>query len=202
MRKLILIILSLALIIAGCLKNPFDSREGDDPAGSSGTWETPATPEMVLTNLVFAYNETNIQNYQLCFADSFVFSASEDSIEAEAEGNGHLFRYWDKAVEISATENLFSTITAENNRMTLTLSPSPDIADSVIGDSAAVLYRNYTLRVVTIDSENVDTTIIEGLASFSSSRTIFNWWSIYYWKEMPYPGTDISWAEFKAEYRN
>jgi hypothetical protein len=49
---------------------------------------------------------------------------------------------------------------------------------------------------------DTDTTIIQGLASFSSSRTLFNWWSIYFWQEMPYGGTDYDWANLKAEYRN
>jgi len=191
----------MVILVSGCLKNPFATREGPEPAGSRGTWETPATPEVVLVNLMFAYNEMNIQNYQLCFADEFIYSATEDSIEAEVQGNGHLFQFWDKSVEISTAENLFASLDAEDSNVDLILSPAADYPDS-IGDSLAVLYRNYTLRIITPEDFSPDTTVIECLVSFSASRTLFSWWSIYFWKELPYPGTDISWADFKAEYRN
>jgi len=187
--------------LGGCLKNPFDTRGAQEPAGSSGTWDTPATPEQVLINMIFAYNEKNIQNYQLCFGNDFIYSATEDSIEAEAQGNGYLFQNWDKSVEISVAENLFASFAAEGNYLDMVLSPSSDYPDS-IGDSLAVLYREYSLRIVTTDSLRADTTIIQGLVSFSSSRALFNWWSIYFWQEIPFDGTDYSWANFKAEFRN
>lgn len=201
MKKTFLIVLTVILGLGGCLKNPVATRDAQDPAGSTGTWDTPATPEQVLINMIYAYNEKNIQNYQLCFANDFIFSATEDSIEAEAQGNGYLFRGWDKSVEVSVTENLFPSFTAEGNSLDMVLSPSSDYPDS-IGDSLAVMYREYSLRIVTADSLDADTTIIQGLVSFSSSRNPFNWWSIYFWQEIPFDGTDYSWANLKAEYRN
>jgi len=201
LKKALLIALITALGLGGCLKNPIDTRQAQEPAGSSGTWDTPATPEQVLINMIFAYNEKNIQNYQLCLANDFIFSAPEDSIEADAQGNGQLFRDWDKGVEVSVTENLFASLVAEGDYLDIVLSPSSDYPDS-IGDSLAVLYREYSLRTVTVDSLSADTAIIQGLAAFSSSRTLFNWWSIYFWKELPFSGTDYSWANFKAEFRN
>lgn len=187
--------------LSGCLKDPFTTRHSQEPAGSTGTWETPSTPDVVLLNLLYAYNEKNIQNYQLCLADDYVFSATEDSIEAEASGNPALFQFWDKAAEVSATENIFASVAAGNQYLDLILSPSQEYPDS-LGDSLAVIYRNYILRIVTYDSLAVDTTYIEGAASFSLLRTLFNWWSIYLWKELPVPGNEYDWAEYKAEYRN
>lgn len=201
MRRVLILLSMVFILVSGCLKNPFNSRQSQDPAGSTGTWETPATPEVVLLNLLFAYNEMNIQNYQLCFADDYVFSASQDSIEAEAEGNGYLFRLWDKSVEVSATENMFVHFSVENRSLDLILSQSTDYPDS-IGDSLAVLYRDYIIRIIEIDSLQADTVRIEGLVSFSTSRTLFNWWSIYQWNEIPTSGDSYRWADFKAEYRN
>jgi len=191
----------ITILSAGCIKNPFATRTGEDPAGTTGTWETPATPEVVLINLLYAYTELNIQNFQLCFSDDFVFSASEDSIEAISEGNGYLFTYWTKDVEVAATENIFSTYTDSSQSLALILSQSSDYPDS-IGDSLAVMYRNYIIRIISTDSLGTDTTLIEGLASFSASKTLFNWWSIYMWSELPSSGTETSWADFKAGYRN
>ncbi len=201
MRKAAIFLIVLALTFSACIKSPFGTRDSQEPAGSSGTWETPATPEVLILNFLFAYNEMNIQNYQLCFSDDFRFSSTQDSIEAEGEGNGYLYRYWDKAAEVSAAENTFATFAAENRHLDLILSPSTDYPDS-IGDSLAVLYRDYIVRIVDIDSLSADTTLIEGLASFSVSRSLFNWWSVYLWKEIPVSGSDYNWADFKAEYRN
>jgi hypothetical protein len=195
-----MIILIPTLLLSGCLKNPFATRNSQEPAGSTGTWETPATPEVVLLNLLFAYNEMNIQNYQLCFSDDYVFSASQDSIEAEAEGNGYLFAFWNKSVEVSATENMFTSFAADDSSsFFLSLNPSSDYPDS-IGDSLAVLYREYVIAISTVNQSVPDT--IQGLTSFSVSRSLFNWWSIYLWSEIPTGGSSYRWADFKAEYRN
>jgi len=201
LKRLLFIVLAIGLLSAGCLKNPFATRDSELPAGTSGTWETPATPEVVLINLLFAYNEKNIQNFQLCLSDQFVFSAPEDSIEAEAQGNGYLFHDWFKDVELATTQNIFSTFSESGRYLDLILSSSTDYPDS-LGDTLAVIYRNYILRVVESDSLGVDTTLIEGLAGFGLSQTQFNWWSIDFWQELPSTRSELDWGDFKAEYRN
>lgn len=143
----------------------------------------------------------NIQNYQLCFSDDYRFSSTQDSIEAEGEGNGYLYRFWDKAAEVSSAENMFASFSQDNRTLDLIFSPSGDYPDS-IGDSLAVLYRDYIVRIINTDSLNTDTTLIEGSASFSASRSLFNWWSIYLWTMIPGTGSEYNWADFKAEYRN
>lgn len=201
MRKYIIILMIPLLLAVACLKSPFGTRDSEEPAGASGTWETPATPEVLMLNLLYAYNEMNIQNYQLCLADEFVFSSTQDSIEAEGEGNGYLYRYWDKSVEVSGAENMFTSFADNNIQLFMSLSSSTDYPDS-IGDSLAVMYRNYIIYIIETDSESSDTTQIEGLASFSASRSLFYLWSIYMWQEIPAGGTDYNWANLKAEYRN
>jgi hypothetical protein len=187
------------MIYSGCGKNPFTTRNAQEPAGSSGTWETPATPEAVLTNILYAYNEMNIENYQLCFDDNFRFSATEDSIEAAAQGNDYLYHFWDLAVEVSVTQNIFASLEAEHKTMFLTFAMSTDYPDS-IGDSLAVIYRNYVITTIVPDSIAADT-VAAGLASFAASRTLFNWWSVYLWSEIPTSGNNPRWADFKAEHR-
>ncbi len=201
MKRLYPIILIILVAVSGCLKNPFDTRGGQQPAGATGSWETPATPEVMITNLMYAYNEKNIQNYQDCFDSGFVFSAFEDSIEAEAQGNGYLFQFWDKAVEITTTENIFTTFSQNGNYLDLTMSISSDNPDN-IGDTLAVLYRNYTLTIIKSDSLQIDTTEAEGLASFTLNQSSLNLWTIYLWEEIPSGRSGYDWGDFKAEYRN
>ena len=201
MRKLITLLIIFGLLFVACLKNPFTTRDSQNPAGSSGTWETPATPEVVLLNLMFAVTENNIQNYQLCLADDYRFSATQDSIEAEGQGNGYLYRFWDKATEVSAMQNLFTSFAAENKYIDVIFSPSSDYPDD-LGDSLSVLYRDYIIRIIDVDTVAADTSFIQGQAEFSISRSMFNWWSIYLWSEVPISGTNDNWADLKAEYRN
>jgi hypothetical protein len=199
LNKFFAILLIAVLLIAGCAKNPFGTRDAQRPAGSSGTWETPATPEAVLTNILYAYNEMNIQNYQLCLDDNFRFSATEDSIEAEAQGNGYLYHFWDKQVEVSTTENIFASLEEQHRNIFLTFRESTDYPDS-IGDSLAVLYRDYTITTIAPDISAADT-VAAGLVAFATSRTLFNWWSVYLWSEIPSTGDQQHWANYKAEHR-
>ena len=200
MRRLTLIMLALGIIISGCIKNPFSTRDSQQPVGITGTWETPASSETVIRNLLFAYNEKVVQNFQSCLAENFVFSAPEDSIEAEAQSNGYIYYNWNKEIEVSTTENIFSTFGAGANHLDLILSESTDYPDS-IGDTTAVLYRDYTLRIIINDSPSPDTTVYEGLATFRLNQTLFNWWSIYFWQDLPSPSNNNSWGDFKANYR-
>ena len=191
----------LILPAAGCLKDPVHTRTSQPPAGSSGTWETPAIPEVVLTNLIFAYNEKNIQNYRLCLDDDFIFSDPVDSIDAEAQGFGYLYYDWGWEIEMSVTGNIFTAFTGEHDRLSLIMSPDSDYPDS-IGDTLAVLYRDYILRAVKSDTSGSDTTMVEGLAAFHLSQPTFNLWSLFLWEELPSGRAPRSWGSFKAGYRN
>jgi hypothetical protein len=194
------ILLLIMLLFAGCLKNPLSTRDAQVPAGTTGTWETPSTPEVVISNLMFAYIEKNIQNYQLCLAENFYYSAYEDSIEAEAQGNGYLFHDWSKEVEVSVTENIFSAFSVTGRHLDLILSSSNDYPDS-LGDTLAVLYRNYILRSIIADSLGMDTVRFEGVAAFHLSQSLFSLWSICLWEEMITAQTGYDWGDFKAEFR-
>ena len=200
MKRLIPLLFIILAGITGCLKDPIHTRDGQEPASSTGTWETPAAPEVVVTNLMYAYIEKNIQNYQLCLDEDFIFSTPEDSIEAETQGRGYLYHNWNKEVEVSVTENIFSAFTASGYYLDLTMISSSDYPDS-IGDTLAVIYREYTIRMVITDSLSVDTARVEGLAAFHLSQSLFNWWNIYLWTEVLSLQDNYNWGDFKAEYR-
>lgn len=191
----------LVLLVASCTKNPFSTRGTEDPYGSAGTWETPQTPETALNNLLFAYNEMIISNYQLCLADSFLFSSPEDSIDAVNDGRGDLFRNWDKSVEVGVTENIFSTVSvADSLSLFLSLVPSIDYVD-IVEDTSAVLYRSYNLTLIRSDSMSSDTISAKGLATFHLFQEQLNWWSIYLWEDLPAVSGQTDWGDIKAEYR-
>ncbi len=181
-----------------CAKNPFSTRGTDDPYGSAGTWETPQSPGVAVQNLLFAYNEMVISNYELCFSDSFLFSSPEDSIDAVNDGRSDLFADWDKRVEVGVTNNIFSTYSSTDTlNLFLSLTAAEDYID-IIGDTTAVLFRSYSLVTLT---STPDTAIAEGLATFHLCQEQLNWWTIYLWEDIPAVSGETDWGDIKAEYR-
>lgn len=200
MRKTAIMIVVLALFVCGCLKNPFATRHSESPVGVIGTWETPAAPETAIRNLLYACNEKVVQNYQSCLTDNFVFSAPEDSIRAESQGSGTSYYYWDKNTEILTAQNLFSTFSAPGYQLFLSMLESANNPDS-IGDTIAVIYRKYVIRMIVGDSIGVDTTIAEGLATFRLNQAQFGLWNIYFWRDLPDTVGGYDWGQLKATYR-
>lgn len=192
---------AVVLLVTSCAKNPFSTRGTEDPYGSAGTWETPQSPETAVRNLLFAYNEMIISNYQLCLADSFRFSSPEDSIDAVNDGRGDLFENWDKQVEIGVTENIFATVSsADSLDLFLSLTPNMEYVD-IIEDTSAVLYRSYNLTLITSDSTAADTVSVRGLATFHLFQEQLNWWAIHLWEDLPAVSGETDWGDIKAEYR-
>jgi hypothetical protein len=193
-------ILSVAVLLTGCFKDPLSTRGTEDPYGSSGTWETPQSPEVTLNNLLFAYNEMVISNYQLCFSDSFRYSSPEDSIDAVNDGRGDLFVDWTRAVEIAVTNNIFSTFTSSDSvNLILTMSPAEEYTDQV-EDSTAILYRAYDLVVITSNEDTSYTDSYSGRAVFHLFEEQLNWWTVYLWEDIPIDSQD-DWGDFKGLFR-
>jgi hypothetical protein len=169
--------------------------------GSGGTWETPQAPEVVVRNLLFAFNERVISNYTLCLSDSFTFSAPEDSIDAVNNGRPDLFADWNKSAEIGSATNVFTTFSGSDTLgLFLTLAPSAERPD-LVEDSTAVLYRNYIIRIISGQAGDVDTVTAEGMATYHLSEEQLNWWTISWWEDRPLVAGEYDWGDFKAEYR-
>lgn len=188
------------VLIAGCFKDPVSTRNTEDPYGSSGTWETPQSPEVTINNLLYAYNEKIISNYQLCFSESFRYSSPEDSIDAVNDGRGDLFVDWNRSVEIAVTNNIFATYSNDTlSNLVLTMSPSEDYVDQV-EDSTAILYRSYDLVIITSSEDTSFTTTYSGRAVFHLLQEQLNWWTISLWEDVA-DGTGDDWGDFKALFR-
>ena len=189
------------LILVACAKNPFSTRDTENPYGSAGTWDTPQSPDVTLRNLLYAYNELIISNYQLCFSDSFSFSSPEDSIDAENDGRGHQFTDWSKVVEINTTADIFSSVSVDDSLdMYLSLAPTGEYPD-LVEDTTAVMYRSYSLILIKSTQAGEDTTMAEGLATFHLRQEFLNWWTITWWGDVPAVSGQTDWGDIKAEYR-
>ncbi len=198
---LILGSLFVCLCLPGC-KNPFKTRESPPPKTREGTWDTPFRPDIVIGNLLHAYNEKVIGNFILCLCDSFRFSAPEDSVKAIQDNREELFANWDKSTEVSVTTSIFTTFRQNVDSVSYLLffDPDPPITDD-IGDTTAVLLREYELLVLNLTSDPPETTVAKGTASFYMKQTSLNWWSIYFWGDIPEVSGGYDWGDFKAEFR-
>ena len=198
---LILASLFLFLCLQGC-KNPFKTRKSPEPIIREGTWDTPFRPKIVVQNLLHAYNEKVIGNFILCLCDSFGFSAPEDSSDAFDRGRPELFANWNKSTEVSVTTSIFTTFrkNADSISYVLFFDPNPPVADD-IGDTLAVLSRNYELCIFNLKPAPPETTLAKGTATFHMRQTSLNWWSIYFWSDIPDSSGGYDWGDFKAEFR-
>jgi hypothetical protein len=198
---LILVAVVFSLCLQGC-KNPFKTRKSPLPIITEGTWDTPFRPAIVIQNLLHAYNEKIIGNFILCLCDSFRFSSSEDSIDAFNRGRPELFANWDKSTEVSVTTNIFTTFRQNIDSISYVLffNPIPPVSDD-IGDTVAILSRDYDLFVFNLKSAPPETTFAKGTATFHMRQTSLNWWSIYFWSDIPDVSGGYDWGDFKAEFR-
>lgn len=198
------VLFSLLLIghtcISGC-KNPFKTRNSPEPKSTEGTWETPEHPTTVIQNLLHSYNEKIIGNFILCLYDSFSFSAPEDSIDAFNEGRDDLFARWDRSVEISVTTSIFNTSRQNPDLFdyVLRFRLNPGLPDEV-EDTVAVLSRDYELLIFDFKAAPQETTA-RGTATFHMKQTSLNWWSVYFWIDVPAEVGGTDWADFKAQFR-
>lgn len=203
MKHVFAIIVTAASLVApaSCSKDPFSTRGTQEPYGSTGTWETPQSPEVTVRNLLYAYNEMIISNYQLCFSDSFVFSSPEDSIDAVNDGRGDLFIDWNKSAEVNVANNLFNTFSSSDSlQLFLTLAPDNNYPD-LVEDTLATMYRSYSLALITVAADSSDTLVAEGLATFHLRQEQLNWWTITLWEDRPLSPGLTDWGDIKAEYR-
>ncbi|MCK4404153.1 MAG: hypothetical protein KAW02_03595 [candidate division Zixibacteria bacterium] len=186
--------------ISGC-KNPFKTRNSPPPVISEGTWETPALPEIVIQNLFYAYNEKIIGNFILCLCDSFGFSAPEDSIDAVNDGRYELFARWDRSVEISVTTSIFNKSRQNPDSFDYVVSFLSTHPPDEVGDTLAVLSRDYELFIFDLKAVPPETTLAKGTATFHMRQTSFSWWSIYFWNDIPAEAGKDDWGDFKAQFR-
>jgi hypothetical protein len=181
------------LSFASCAKNPFATRDSDEPTTQAGTFIPPTTPQLVLENLRLSYGELVIGNFTQCLDSAFLFRF--DFIEgAETDSS------WGIGTEINLTENMFNDFRAAKTTRSLRISFEPivDQPDVVI-DSNATLVRNYTVSIV--DSVTADTTQYRGVAKYSLVESAFNFWSLSRWEALHLNLQTKSWGELKHAYR-
>lgn len=186
------------LLLSGC-KNPFKTRKSPEPKGQIGTWDTPVEPRVVIQNLLYAYNEKIIENFNTCICDTFNFSAPEDSIKP---GRPELFSNWDAGTEKMITSSLFDFFRENSDSMDyLLFIDFETYREDKDADTLAIVTVNYTITIHQFKTEGEEPREAKGVATFHLKQTSLNWWAIFFWSDIPDTPDGYDWALFKAQFR-
>jgi len=145
------LLLCVMFAFAGCTKDPFSTRNSEDPRTVGGTYLDPVSAEIALDNLFHAVNERNIANYSRTLADTFTYEF--DFLNTGQPGDQTA---WPHAEELRVAENAFRDLA----RIALAWTPSQTDLES---DSSAVMYRAYAITTITTGND-ADTSFYAGEA--------------------------------------
>lgn len=161
-----------SLLLVGCW-NPFGPEEAEiEDVG--GILEA-TTPENVLSNLVFAYRQRDIDLYLQCLSKDFVFFLTQTDWQ-DLDNDGQVDRYWGLAKEEEFTRKMFEQawrISLDDFRGQQQLTDPSDPTGKT-----QILKREFTLRVW-ID-ETIELSAI-GEATFTLAPDENNIWRITKW---------------------
>jgi hypothetical protein len=190
-RRIVVLVLMLT---EGC--GLFGPRDPEPPNQSSLNFLPPTEPSIVVTNLVSAIDQKNVQNYVSCFSDPskggrpYVFIPS-------AEGSsqyGSALNGWTVAQEQSYFQNLVAK-SPSSAFSSLALSSK----DSLVTSDSVVYGYHY---VFTFEhSDPGFPKISQGNLQFTIAPDKNNFWSISRWADFK-TGTDITWSSFKGKFSN
>ncbi len=189
-RTTLITILIVALLVAGCSKNPFSLRDPEDPLVEEGTYVTPVDPNIALENLRFAMVERNLGHYVQVFSDSLEFTFDYLLTDQPGEQRG-----WRMNEDARIASRMFDGI----DTIQLIWSLTPGRADQ-FDDSTAVMYRTYTLTIASAEAVG-GTEAFEGEMIVRLERNTLELWWIVRWEDSHLTADSPSWADLKSRYR-
>ncbi len=191
--KLILIFL-LESLIAGC--GLFDTRDVEPPSQIRSTFIQPTSPDIVLTNLIYAIAEKDLDNYMRCFVDS-IYSVRRFSFipDALSQSSYPVFLNWNLNHERIYFSNL---ITGTPSDASSNLFPDNEsfitYIDSAIIDMDYILVFNHTSTNVAKE--------VKGKLRFIMGTDSRSLWSIHTWYDFIDANNDTTWSVLKANFYN
>ncbi len=194
--KTIILIILIPLILNSC-KNPFATREAEQPTEGRTSWQLPTDPMIVLQNMKAAIEEKNVENYMKCLVDSInLFHFTPDQYQAST--NAGIFEQWSLAHEQSYINKAFTSIPDDSAR----LLNFNNIKRNEFPDSA-LIRADYTIELHHILASTFPT-IGKGQVDFVFIRR-YGYWMITRWSDFETkvdpPATRVpSWSTIKASF--
>ncbi len=182
--------LLIAVLMAGCAKDPFSLRGAEDPKDEGGTYVTPVDPLIAADNLRFAMVERNIGHYVQTYADSLVYIFDFLLVDRPDPLSG-----WSATEESRIARNLFDAA----DSVTLTWSQTTDRVDR-FDDSTTVLYRTYILTTFTPEADSLTAEEFAGEIILHLARNSLDLWWIVRWEDVHMGADRLSWSDLKSRY--
>ena len=190
MKKVHIIIL-LSLLNLSC--ELFTTRDPEEPDTPRSNYQVATTPEILLQNLIDAFQDKNAENYMYCFVDSsysekvFLFQPS-----ASAGSQYPFLRSWNLQSEKQYFINLTNSIESSSAIVLLLTNEEK----SLQGDSLTYI-ASYVLNVPT-SSEQLPK-YYQGKLSFTMVRDSRSQWVITTWQDIQ-EESNFSWSDLKGRY--
>ncbi len=193
MKKSPLLLTVLALLLSGC--GIFETRTPQAPQQGRSAFQPPASPDIVVQNLVSAIAERDVNNYVACLSDTSLGGRMFKFIPSATAARQYesIFQYWDKISE----QYYFNNLTNQSS----TSSSSALLLSSVQlvpqGPDSAYYQANYTLLWPNKVSGNPQQ--VQGNLQFYLGADRNGMWSIYRWVDSGI-GDSLTWSDLKARF--
>jgi hypothetical protein len=191
--KKIEILVLFAMLFGGC--DLFGLRDVEAPTESRSHFDPPVTPYVVISNLIYAINEKDINNYINCFVDTaytskwFVYTA-----DISSQIQYPIFLNWTLSNEKTYFNNLLSLTGNNFSYLGLSEENMVEYSDSAVYDA------DYSLR---FDHQKTNVaTVLNGKLRFILVINSKNLWSISRWIDFKSADTDTTWSVLKANFSN
>lgn len=190
MRKLLLM-LAAGLIMVSC--DILDTRDPEDPEAGRSSFNSATTPNVLFSNMVSAFSDRLVENYNACFADPLFIENNFRFIpSAGAVSKYPVLNDWDIEAEKEYFRQLIGSVTTD---MPIVLNFF-DEEVTQLGDSAVYRY-NYTITINSSDESLV--TDFAGTGEFKIKRDNRSIWVITEWTDIR-KDENPSWSELKGLY--
>lgn len=176
---------SILWLLSGC----FAVREPAAP-NTSGEWNPPSEPQILIENLRKAFNGLNLINYERCFAKTGFSFVAEPTVAGNSIG---VFARWTLVEELEYVKNLRnrSNLSIAND---LTLS---NVRTNFLTGDSIEYNATYSIRLNHLDS-TFGKYNFAGNLIFTMRRNDNNEWIIRRWQDNQTSGP--CWSEIKQRF--
>ena len=173
------------LLLAGC--GWFDTREPIEGEGDSSDWEIPTTPEIIVRNLIVAFENGNFNDYRRALSSDFRFVPDgTDVAELAITRPGQpVYENWTAEVETETAE------TIRQDSLSVELS---NLVEEIEGQDRRLRYDYVLTRF-----QDPEDQVFSG-ELFFRVREVSGEWIIFEWEDVA-SSSDPSWGRLKGELR-
>lgn len=182
-----------SLLISGC--SLFGLRDVESPTESRTHFDPPISPYVVISNLIYAVSEKDINNYLNCFVDTaFTIKRFSYTADIASQIQYPVFSNWTLSNERSYFNNLLNLTSQNFSFLSLSEENWVNYSDSAIYDA------NYLLR---FDHQKPNVPkALNGKLRFVMVVNSKNLWAIYKWIDFKSSDKDTTWSVLKANFSN